>query len=183
MRSEKEKMLAGDLYRPNVPEIQAEQRHAQSLTQRYNALAPADVEGREALLRELLGEIGAETVIRPPFHCDFGYNIRIGSGCFLNYGCVLLDAVAITIGDLTQIGPGVQIYAADHPRDAATRRAGLEFGRPVKIGSNVWIGGGALIMPGITIGDDAVIGAGSVVTRDVPSGATVAGNPAGMIRR
>lgn len=183
MPSEKEKMLSGGLYRPSDPEIQAEQLRAQGLAHRFNATPPEDAAGRMALLRELLGGIGEGTVIRPPFQCDFGYNIRFGAGVFLNFGCVFLDVVGIEVGDMTQIGPGVQIYAADHPRDGATRRSGLEFGRPVRIGANVWIGGGALIMPGITIGDDAVIGAGSVVTRDVPAGATVAGNPARMIRR
>jgi maltose O-acetyltransferase len=117
-------------------------------------------------------------VIRPPFFCDFGYNIRLGDGVFLNFNCVILDVVEVTIGDRTQIGPAVQIYAADHPRDAPTRASGLEFGRPVRIGSDVWIGGGAIILPGVTIGDGAVIGAGSVVTRDVGAGVTVAGNPA-----
>ena len=106
-------------------------------------------------------------MIRPPFFCDYGYNIRLGDGVFLNFNCVILDVVEVAIGDRTQIGPAVQIYAADHPRDAETRRDGLEFGRPVRIGSDVWIGGGAIILPGVTIGDGAVIGAGSVVTRDV----------------
>ena len=109
-------------------------------------------------------------MIRPPFFCDYGYNIRLGDGVFLNFNCVILDVVEVVIGDRTQIGPATQIYAADHPRDAETRRTGLEFGRPVRIGSDVWIGGGAIILPGVTIGDGAVIGAGSVVTRDVGPG-------------
>ena len=116
-----------------------------------------------------------------PFHCDFGFNISVGDNVFLNFDCVLLDVVEITIGAGTLIGPAVQIYTADHPRDPALRRAGLESGVPVRIGANVWIGGGAIILPGVTIGDDAIIGAGSVVTRDVPDGATVAGNPARKI--
>jgi len=122
--------------------------------------------------------VGADAVVRPPFFCDFGYNIRLGDGVFLNFNCVILDVVEVSIGDRTQIGPAVQIYAADHPRDAETRAKGLEFGRPVRIGRDVWIGGGAIILPGVTIGDGAVIGAGSVVTRDVGAGITVAGNPA-----
>jgi maltose O-acetyltransferase len=138
--------------------------------------APADE--RRLLLRELVGEVGDETVVRPPFFCDYGYNIRLGSGVFLNFSCVILDVVQVTIGSGTQIGPTVQIYAADHPRDQAARRTGAEFGRPVSIGENVWIGGGAIILPGVTIGDDAVIGAGAVVTRDVPKGRTALGNPA-----
>jgi maltose O-acetyltransferase len=126
----------------------------------------------------LLPEVGDGAVIRPPFHCDFGYNIKLGPDVFLNFNCVILDVVAVTIGAGTQIGPAVQIYTADHPRDPAARKTGAEFGRPVSIGQNVWIGGGAIILPGLTIGDDAVVGAGAVVTRDVPEGVTVLGNPA-----
>jgi maltose O-acetyltransferase len=177
-RSEKEKMLAGELHRPIGAEIEADQRRAHTLQGLYNATGPDETERRTSLLRDLLGGVGENVVIRPPFYCDYGYNIRLGSGVFLNYGCVLLDVVEITIGNGTQIGPVVQIYAADHPRDPEQRRAGLEFGRPVTIGRNVWIGGGAIIVPGVTIGDDCIIGAGSVVTRSVPPGATVAGNPA-----
>jgi maltose O-acetyltransferase len=116
--------------------------------------------------------------VRPPFHCDYGFNITLGDGVFINFGAVILDIAAVTIGDKTQIGPGVQILTADHPRDPRQREAGLEFGRPITIGRNVWIGGGAIILPGVTIGDDAIIGAGAVVTRDVPAGATAVGNPA-----
>ncbi|KIZ32991.1 sugar O-acetyltransferase, partial [Stutzerimonas stutzeri] len=121
---------------------------------------------------------GAGAVIRPPFHCDYGYNIHLGEGAFLNFNCVILDVVAVHIGAGAQIGPAVQLYTADHPRDPEARRSGVEFGRPIRIGKNVWIGGGAIILPGVTVGDDAVIGAGSVVTRDVPASATVVGNPA-----
>ena len=145
---------------------------------RYNAALTLPVSQRHAILCERLGHVGKDAVIRPPFFCDYGYNIRLGDGVFLNFNCVILDVVEVSIGDRTQIGPAVQIYAADHPRDAETRRAGLEFGRPVRIGSDVWIGGGAIILPGVTIGDGALIGAGSVVTRDVGAGVTVAGNPA-----
>ena len=116
--------------------------------------------------------------IRPPFHCDYGFNISLGDGAFLNFNCLILDVVAVTIGARTQIGPGVQILTADHPRDPAERASGLEFGRPISIGANVWIGGGAIILPGVRIGDDALVGAGAVVTRDVAPGATVVGNPA-----
>jgi maltose O-acetyltransferase len=131
-----------------------------------------------ALLLERLAAVGDGAVIRPPFHCDYGINIRLGAGVFLNFNCVILDVVEVTIGDHTQIGPGVQILAADHPRDPALRASGLEFGRPVSIGRNVWIGAGAIILPGVSIGDSALIGAGSVVTRDVPAGVTAFGNPA-----
>jgi maltose O-acetyltransferase len=177
VKSEKQKMLAGELYRPDE-ELGAEQAAAKVWMARYNASLAAPVFERHALLCERLGHVGRGAVIRPPFFCDYGYNIRLGDGVFLNFNCVILDVVEVTIGDRTQIGPAVQIYTADHPRDAETRRAGLEFGRPIRIGSDVWIGGGAILLPGVTIGDGAVIGAGSVVTRDVPTGVTVAGNPA-----
>ena len=175
--SEKQKMLAGELYRPDA-ELGADQAATKSWLVRYNAALALPVSERHALLCERLGQVGKDAVIRPPFFCDYGYNIRLGDDVFLNFNCVILDVVDVTIGDRTQIGPAVQIYAADHPRDAETRRAGLEFGRPVRIGCDVWIGGGAIILPGVTVGDGAVIGAGSVVTRDVARGDTVTGNPA-----
>ncbi|SHH15631.1 sugar O-acetyltransferase [Bradyrhizobium erythrophlei] len=178
MRTEKEKMLAGELYHAGDPEIQADQAIAKAWMVHYNGSLAASAAERRELLRELLSEVGDGAVIRPPFHCDFGYNIKIGTDVFLNFNCVILDVVAVTIGPGTQIGPAVQIYSADHPRDPAIRKTGAEFGRPVSIGKNVWIGGGAIILPGVTVGDDAVIGAGAVVTRDVPQGITVVGNPA-----
>ncbi|MEO6981565.1 MAG: sugar O-acetyltransferase [Edaphobacter sp.] len=176
-RTEKEKMLAGELYDANDPTLDAERNHAAALLHHYNG-TPHHHITHAALLTELLGSCGPGSVIRPPFFCDYGYNIRIGRGVFLNFNCVLLDVTSIEIGDQTQIGPAVQIYAADHPRDPTARRANLENGRPVRIGANVWIGGGTVILPGVTIGDDAIIGAGSIVTRDVLPGTTVAGNPA-----
>jgi maltose O-acetyltransferase len=179
-RGEKAKMLAGELYRAGDAELQADQRAAKAWMVRYNASLGLSADERHGLLRERLAAVGAGAVIRPPFHCDYGYNIRLGDDVFLNFNCVILDVVAVAIGAGTQIGPAVQIYAADHPRDPALRRTGLELGRPVTIGRNAWIGGGAIILPGVTIGDDAVIGAGSVVTRDVPAGATALGNPARM---
>ena len=176
--TEKQKMLAGELYNPADPEILGDQAVTRSWLVRYNAALSALPTDRRALLAERFGSVGDGAVIRPPFHCDYGFNIHLGAHVFLNFDCVILDVVEVAIGAGTQIGPAVQIYAADHPRDVATRRAGLEFGLPVRIGEHVWIGGGAIILPGVTIGDGAVIGAGSVVTRDVPAGATVAGNPA-----
>jgi maltose O-acetyltransferase len=177
VKTEKQKMLAGELYRPDA-ELGAEQAAAKMWMARYNAAMALSVGERHALLCERLGHVGKDVVIRPPFFCDYGYNIRLGDGVFLNFNCVVLDVVEVSIGDRTQVGPAVQIYAADHPRDTGTRRAGLAFGRPVRIGSDVWIGGGAIILPGVTVGDGAVIGAGSVVTRDVAAGVTVSGNPA-----
>jgi maltose O-acetyltransferase len=178
MPTEKQKMLAGELYVSSDPELQADCAAAQRWMARYNtSLAASDAE-RRVLLRELLASVGDGVVIRPPFHCDYGYNISLGAKVFMNFNCVILDVVAVSIGDGAQIGPGVQILTADHPRDPAARASGQEFGRPIRIGRNVWIGGGALLMPGVTVGDDAIIGAGAVVTRDVPAGATAIGNPA-----
>ncbi|MFG1419016.1 sugar O-acetyltransferase [Xanthobacter sp. V0B-10] len=171
-------MLAGQPYHAGDPEIVADQLAAAEWMHRFNAAAAAPLADREALLRERLAEVGTGSTIRPPFHCDYGYNIHLGAGVFLNFGCVILDVVQVSIADGTQIGPGVQILTADHPRDPAERAAGIEWGRPVRIGRNAWIGGGAIILPGVTVGEGAVIGAGSVVTRDVPPGATVVGNPA-----
>ena len=180
-RTEKEKMLAGELYRPDDAELQADIAANHAWLEQYNGSVAKSAAERIVLLRQRLGGAGDGTVIRPPFFCDYGYNIRIGANAFLNFNCVILDVAAVSIGDAAQIGPAVQIYAADHPRDPAQRRAGLELGRPVSIGRNVWIGGGAVILPGVTVGDDAIIGAGAVVTRDVPASATVVGNPARRI--
>jgi maltose O-acetyltransferase len=171
-------MLAGAPYRADDPAPVADQHAAALWMERYNRAATLSPAERLALLRERLARVGAGATIRPPFHCDYGYNIAVGSNVFLNFDCVILDVVPVTIGDGAQIGPGVQILAADHPRDPAARAAGLEWGRPIAIGRNVWVGGGAIILPGVTIGDDATVGAGSVVTRDVTPGAIVVGNPA-----
>ncbi|TSJ64256.1 sugar O-acetyltransferase [Starkeya sp. 3C] len=180
-RTEMQKMLAGELYRPGDPEIQAAQAANFAWLARFNASLTLSRDERRVLVREGLGSAGERTGIRPPFHCDYGFNIHLGSGVFLNFDCVVLDVARVTIGDGTEIGPGVHIYTADHPRDPEVRRSGLEYGRPVHIGRNVWIGGKAIILPGVTIGDDALVGAGAVVTRDVPAGATVVGNPARVV--
>jgi maltose O-acetyltransferase len=175
VKTQKQRMLAGELYSAADDEIQADQRAAQAWMDRYNT---SQLDERPALLQEGLGAVGSNVAIRAPFHVDYGYNIKVGDGVFMNFGCVILDVVEVTIGAATAIGPGVQILTADHPRDPVERRTGLESGRPIHIGQNVWIGGGAIILPGVTIGDDAVIGAGAVVTRDVAPGVTVVGNPA-----
>ena len=158
--------------------LQAELAATRHWLVRYNAALGASSDERRKLLMERLEFVGEGVVIRPPFHCDYGFNISLGAGAFLNFNCVILDVVTVSIDAGTQIGPAVQILAADHPREPAVRAAGLEFGCPISIGRNVWIGGGAIILPGVSIGDDALIGAGSVVTRDVPAGATAFGNPA-----
>ena len=178
MKTPKQKMIAGDLYNAEDPELAADSARAIAWCGRYAASFAATIPERETMLRAMLGGVGEGCNIRPPFFLDYGYNITLGRGVFMNFGCTILDVCPVTIGDLTQIASGVQILTADHPRDPAIRRQMLEFGRPITIGANVWIGAGALILPGVTIGDDAIVGAGSVVTRDVPAGATVVGNPA-----
>lgn len=178
MTSEKSKMIAGELYKPGDPELVEDRARNQQLQRNYNATTVSDNEARALILSEWLGSRGTGCALRAPFYADYGYNIHLGDNVFFNYGCVVLDVCPIVIGNMTQIGPYVQILTADHPRDAETRDAGLEFGKPISIGRNVWIGGGALLMPGVTVGDDAIIGAGAVVTRSVPDGTTVAGNPA-----
>lgn len=182
-RSERDKMLAGELYWAGDAGIQEELAGTAAWLARYNAPLARSPAERQQILAERLGSVGERTDVRAPFHCDYGFNIRLGADVFLNFNCVILDVVAVTIGDGSQIGPAVQIYTADHPRDAEPRQKGLEFGRPVEIGRNVWIGGGAIILPGVTIGDDAIVGAGSVVTRGVRPGATVAGNPARQLSK
>lgn len=174
-------MRAGHLYNAADPDIQAEQHATLLWLARYNASFGQPVEVQQALLAERMGRVGIGVVVRPPFHCDYGSHIHLADNVFINYGSVILDVCDVMIGEGAQIGPGVHIYAADHPRDLESRRKDLEFGRPVGIGAHVWIGGGAIILPGVTIGEGAIIGAGSVVTRDVAAGSTVAGNPARII--
>lgn len=176
--TQKQKMLAGALYDPADPEIQADLAAAHAWLARFNASLALPPAQRRAILAERLAAVGQGVDVRPPFHCDYGFNIALGDRVFLNFNCVVLDVCAVSIGAGTQIGPAVQILTADHPRDAAERARGLEFGRPIAIGRDVWIGGGAIVLPSVSIGDGAVIGAGAVVTRDVPAGATAYGNPA-----
>ena len=181
-RSEKEKMLAGELYNSSGPELVGERRAAQRLLAQYNATDADDQAGRLKLLRQLLGAVGDSPDIQPRFHCDYGYNIRLGHRCFINYNCVFLDCAAIDIGDDLQMAPAVQLYTAYHPLDRAQRVAGWEAARPIRVGSGVWIGGGAIVLPGVTIGDGCVVGAGSVVTHDLAPGSLALGNPARIVR-
>ena len=176
--TEKEKMIAGELYRPGDPELVEGRARNQRFMAAYNATSVNDGDVRQTLLTEWFGKVGKDCALRAPLYTDYGSNIFLGDDVFFNYACVLLDVCPIYIGDMTQIGPMTQILTADHPRDAETRDKGLEFGKPIHIGRNVWIGGGALILPGVTVGDDAIIGAGAVVTRNVRAGATLVGNPA-----
>ena len=181
-RSELEKMRAGEFFRVSDPEVRAEGNVTRDWLARYNASDAAGWEVRRSLLEERLGTVGVEAKIRPPFFCDFGFNIHLGAGVFVNFNCTILDLARVDIGARTLIGPGVQILTPDHPRDAGERAMGLERGCPVRIGDDVWIGGGAIILPGVSVGDGAIVGAGSVVTGDVPPGAVVCGNPARPVR-
>jgi maltose O-acetyltransferase len=181
-KSEKAKMLAGELYRSADPELVEDVQRAQRLLRKYNAIPFGDTGAAMALLRRLLGSVGDGTVIRPFFACDYGYNIRLGINAFINFNCVFLDCAPIEIGDNLQMGPAVQMYTAAHPLEADVRRSGLEYARPIRIGHDVWIGGGAIILPGVTIEDGSVVGAGSVVVHDVPPASVVVGNPARIIR-
>ena len=179
-RSEKDKMLAGELYDASDPELVRDRRRCRALLHEING--QPDEDERATLFRELLGRIGDGSFIQPPFACDYGSNISIGERVFINFNTVILDCAAVTIGDGAQIASAVQLLAADHPRDAQTRRDLLELARPVSIGSNVWLGAGAIVLPGVSVGDDSVIGAGSVVTRDIPGGVVAVGNPCRVVR-
>jgi maltose O-acetyltransferase len=175
--SARERMLAGLDYRSDDAELVALDARRRDLCSLVND--PTSSRSLvDATLRELLGRLGEGSVIRPPFQCDYGAHITIGDGAFVNFGGLFLDCAPITIGDATQIATNVQLLTPDHPRDPVRRRAGWESAHPITIGENVWIGGGAIVCGGVTIGDDAIVGAGAVVVRDVPPGATVAGNPA-----
>jgi maltose O-acetyltransferase len=174
--TEREKMLSGTLYDPMDPELVALRRRARQLSRAYGASEDAKV------LYELFGSLGPGAVIDPPFYCDYGAHITAGARLYLNFGCTILDVAPVTIGDDLMVGPHAQILTATHPIDATERCSGRELGRPVRIGSRVWIGAGAIVCPGVTIGDDTTIGAGAVVTRDVPPRVLAAGNPARVIR-
>ena len=179
---DKHKMLAGELYRASAAELTVERRRAQVLFARYNAISDGDSDLLLSLLREIMGAVGEGTVVMPRFTCDYGYNICLGRNVFINYHCIFLDCAPIMIGNDVQVGPAVQLYTAQHPLEADVRRSGLESARPIRIGNDVWIGGGAVILPGVTIGDRSVVGAGSVVVHSVPPDCVVAGNPARVVR-
>jgi maltose O-acetyltransferase len=178
----RERMLAGDLYIADDPDIVADQQRAMALVEAFNASPAADRGLRHRLLSELLGEFGEASSIRPPLYCDYGYQTRIGARTFANFGLVLLDVAAITIGDDVQIGPYVQLLTATHPTDPQARRDKWESAVPISIGDNVWLGGGVIVCPGVSIGADTVVGAGSVVTTDLPPRVVAVGAPARVVR-
>ena len=181
MESEREKMLAGELYDPFDPELVSARERARDLCWELNATRDADESRRRGLLAELFGTGGETVWMQPPFFCDYGANIHLGERVFFNFNCVVLDVCEVRIGDFTLFGPAVQIYTATHPMDPVLRRS-QESGRPIEIGSDVWVGGGAILCPGVRIGSRSVIGAGSVVTREIPEGVFAAGNPCRVIR-
>lgn len=181
MPTERDKMLAGTLYDPMDAELIAGRERARNLCAALNATGEADQTGRRRILKDLFGAGGDSVWMQPPFYCDYGSNIELGERVFFNFNCVVLDVCPVHIGDFTLFGPAVQILTPMHPFDAALRRR-QEYGKPIRIGADVWVGGGALILAGVSIGSGAVIGAGSVVTRDVPEGVLAAGNPCRVVR-
>ncbi|HET9750499.1 MAG TPA: sugar O-acetyltransferase [Casimicrobiaceae bacterium] len=180
--SERRKMLAGELYDPSDSELTLARERARDLCRLLNGTRDSDVTERRRLVQALFGTGGDTVLVQPPFHCDYGTNIHVGHRVFFNFNCVVLDVCDVRIGEHTLFGPGVQILTPLHPVDAALRRE-REFGKPVEIGSDVWVGGGALILAGVHIGARAIIGAGSVVTRDIPADVFAAGNPCRVIRQ
>ena len=180
--TEKQKMLAGELYICSDPTLTAERQNARRLTRLINATAEDEHNERMKLFRELFGKTGKNFYIEPTFRCDYGYNIKIGNNFYTNFDCVILDVCEVNIGNNVFFEPGVHIYTATHPLEASVRDSLLEFGKPVTIGNSVWIGGVSIILPGVTIGDGTTIGAGSVVTKDVPDGVVAAGNPCRVLR-
>lgn len=180
-QSQKARMQAGGPYRVD-DELLAELRHAHVLADEYARLFAGEPEAAQAVLKQLLGYVGEDVVVRPPLYVDYGSYLRIGARSFVNYGLVALDVAAITIGEDVRIGPNVQLLTPTHPLEAEPRKAGWEGGRPIMIEDNVWIGGGVIVLPGVTIGRNSVVAAGSVVTRDVAPGVLVAGNPARLLR-
>lgn len=183
MKTEKEKMLSGELYNAIDPELSADRLNARRLVRLYNETLETEAHQRPALIKQLFGSTGEHIYLEPTFRCDYGYNIHVGEGFFANFDCIFLDVCEIRIGSNCLLGPGVHIYTATHPLDPIERSSGAEYGKPVTIGNNVWIGGRVVINPGVTIGDNVVIASGAVVTKDVPDNVVVGGNPAKVIKQ
>jgi maltose O-acetyltransferase len=181
-RSQRERMLAGDLYIADDPVLARELLRAAELTKEYNESSPSEAAARRRILLELLGSLGEGTEIRPPFYCEYGYQTHIGARTFVNFGLVALDVAPIRIGDDVQIGPYVQLLTPTHPLEPEPRRAKWEAAEPITIGDNVWLGGGVVVCPGVTVGADTVVGAGAVVTNDLPASVLAVGTPARVVR-
>jgi maltose O-acetyltransferase len=182
MTSMRDRMLAGELYQADDPRLGEDDARAQGLTHRINGHDPNDHDGLRALFGELLGAVGDDTTIRPPFRCDYGYQTTIGARTFINFGMICADVARVTIGDDVQIGPNVQLLTPTHPVQAGPRRDKWEAARPITIGDNVWLGGGAIVLPGVAIGTNTVVGAGAVVVRDLPADVVAVGNPARIVK-
>jgi maltose O-acetyltransferase len=182
MKTEKEKMLVGELYSAADTELVEARLRARTLLRQFNDTPESDDSSRNLLLRHLLGSAGNTILIESNFHCDYGFNIHVGENFYANFDCVILDVCSVTIGANCLMAPGVHIYTSTHPLDARERNSGLEYGKPVTIGDNVWLGGRCVINPGVTIGDNVVVGAGAVVVKDVPSNVVVGGNPARILK-
>lgn len=183
MKSEKEKMISGKLYKAFGEELLAERQQAKEMIFDFNSLRPNQIEKRNEILKNLLGTTKTKFFIEPPFYCDYGYNIEIGENFYSNYNLIILDCAKVTIGDNVLIGPNVGIYTAGHPLHFEIRNQDYEYAFPISIGDNVWIGGNVVINPGITIGENSVIGSGSVVTKDIPSNVIAMGNPCKEFRK
>ncbi|MEK8127626.1 sugar O-acetyltransferase [Paenibacillus filicis] len=182
MLTEKQKMLNGELYLASDPELFRERENARRLVRLFNQSLETEYDRRTDLLKQLFGSTGSTLFVEPSFRCDYGYNIHVGENFYANFNCTILDVCEVTIGDNCFIAPNVQIYTATHPINPFERNTGAEYGKPIKIGNSVWIGGGAIINPGVTVGDNVVIASGSVVTKNVPDNVIVGGNPARIIR-
>ena len=175
-------MLAGDLYIADDPELARDYQRAMALMERFNGSSASDPGLRRRLLEDLLGDLGANSEIRPPLYCDYGYQVHIGARTFANFGLMALDVARIMIGDDVQIGPNVQLLTPTHPTDAGLRRTKWEAARPITIEDNAWLGGGAIVLAGVSVGENAIVGAGAIVTRDVPPNTVALGNPARVVR-
>ena len=182
-RTEKEKMLAGEMYNAFGPELSGERMACRELIYDYNRTRATEGEKRTEILHKLFGKFGANAVIETPFICDYGSNIYWGENSFANFNLVILDTCTVHVGNYVLMGPDIKIYTATHPVDPQARLEGLEYGKPIRIGNNVWVGGGTIILPGVTIGDNSVIGAGSVVTKNIPENVVAVGNPCKVIKQ
>jgi maltose O-acetyltransferase len=182
MKSEKEKMIAGEMYDPLDPQLADDRINTRLLIKAFNDTREDEPEKRSRIQKELLPNAAPDLALQPPFYCDYGYNMQVGERVFFNFNCVVLDVVPVTIGSRTMFGPNVQVYTATHPLNHIERSSGREYAKPISIGEDVWIGGSAVICPGVSIGDRSVIGAGSVVTKDIPADVFAAGNPCKIIR-
>ena len=182
MKTEKEKMVAGELYNPLDLQLVADRTQTRLLIKALNETREVDVAERRRILKELIPNAAHDLWLQPPFYCDYGYNMQVGEQVFFNFNCIVLDVAPVTIGNRTMFGPNVQIYTATHPLNHKERSAGLEYAKPIAIGDDVWVGGSVVICPGVTIGDRSVIGAGSVVTKDIPADVFAAGNPCKVLR-